>query len=153
MKTKKIAYFALSTLTLCVAIIGLTSTNNTNDDLAIKINPTNYTHKIIDFNDRAIDIEIVLMPVGIDSPNLIDNLLEVGQHRIAWDHLKAKFFQQIKASGMGLNRFALDLLDVENKDRKLTRGRNLRILLAKAARRSVSGILKRFFIVFKLDPD
>ena len=58
-----------------------------------------------------------------------------------------------QASGMGLNRFALDLLDVENKDRKLTRGRNLRILLAKAARRSVSGILKRFFIVFKLDPD
>ena len=51
MKTKKIAYFALSTITLCVAIIGLTYTNNTNDDLAIKINPTNYVHKSIDFND------------------------------------------------------------------------------------------------------
>lgn len=51
MKTKKIAYFALSTITLCVAIIGLTYTNNTNDDLAIKINPTNYTHKSIDFNE------------------------------------------------------------------------------------------------------
>lgn len=51
MKTKKIAYFALSTITLCVAIIGLTYTNNTNDDLAIKINPTNYTHKILDFNE------------------------------------------------------------------------------------------------------
>ena len=51
MKTKKIAYFALSTLTLCVAIIGLTYTNNTNDDLAIKINPTNYAHKSIGFNE------------------------------------------------------------------------------------------------------
>lgn len=51
MKTKKIGYLALSTITLCVAIIGLTSTNNTNDDLAIKINPTNYTHKSIDFNE------------------------------------------------------------------------------------------------------
>ena len=51
MKTKKIAYFALSTLTLCVAIIGLTYTNNTNDDLAIKINPTNYAHKSIGFNN------------------------------------------------------------------------------------------------------
>ena len=51
MKTKKIAYFALSTITLCVAIIGLTYTNNTNDDLAIKINPTNYAHKSIGFNN------------------------------------------------------------------------------------------------------
>ena len=51
MKTKKIAYFALSTLTLCVAIIGLTYTNNTNDDLAIQINPTNYAHKSIGFNE------------------------------------------------------------------------------------------------------
>lgn len=51
MKTKKIAYFALSTLTLCVAIIGLTYTNNTNDDLAIQINPTNYVHKSIGFNE------------------------------------------------------------------------------------------------------
>lgn len=51
MKTKKIAYFALSTLTLCVAIIGLTYTNNTNDDLAIQINPTNYVHKSISFNE------------------------------------------------------------------------------------------------------
>ena len=51
MKAKKIAYFALSTITLCVATIGLTYTNNTNDDLAIKINPTNYTHKILDFNE------------------------------------------------------------------------------------------------------
>lgn len=51
MKTKKIAYFALSTLTLCVAIIGLTYTNNTNDDLAIQINPTNYVHKSIGFNN------------------------------------------------------------------------------------------------------
>lgn len=51
MKTKKIAYFALSTITLCVAIIGLTYTNNTNDDLAIKINPTNYVHKSIGFNE------------------------------------------------------------------------------------------------------
>ena len=51
MKTKKIAYFALSTITLCVAIIGLTYTNNTNDDLAIQINPTNYVHKSISFNE------------------------------------------------------------------------------------------------------
>lgn len=51
MKTKKIAYFALSTITLCVAIIGLTYTNNTDDDLAIKINPTNYAHKSIGFNE------------------------------------------------------------------------------------------------------
>lgn len=51
MKTKKIAYFALSTLTLCVAIIGLTYNNNTNDDLAIQINPTNYAHKSIGFNE------------------------------------------------------------------------------------------------------
>ena len=51
MKTKKIAYFALSTITLCVAIIGLTYTNNTNDDLAIQINPTNYVHKSIGFNE------------------------------------------------------------------------------------------------------
>lgn len=51
MKTKKIAYFALSTITLCVAIIGLTYTNNTNDDLAIKIYPTNYVHKSIGFNN------------------------------------------------------------------------------------------------------
>ena len=53
MKTKKIAYFALSTITLCAAIIGITSSNHSVDsnDLAIKINPTNYVHKSIDFND------------------------------------------------------------------------------------------------------
>lgn len=52
MKTKKIAYFALSTITLCAAIIGITSSNHSADsnDLAIKINPTNYVHKSIDFN-------------------------------------------------------------------------------------------------------
>ena len=99
--------------------------------------------KMVDLDDRTIHIEIELGAILADLVDLRNGILDVVDDVVPGRDGQTEALEIIQTFGVGRQRVATDLLDIEDEDGKTAAPGDLGILLAQRARRCVAGVFER----------
>ena len=99
--------------------------------------------KVVDLDDRAVDIKIQLSARLAHPDDLRLNVLQIGQKRIARRDRESQLFQIIQRLHVGCKRQIGAVLDVKAEDRKPSLPRDLTVQLTQRAGRGIARIGER----------
>lgn len=109
--------------------------------------------KVVDLDDRAVDVEGELVAVFADPPDLRDRVGNVGERLIGGDHLEAERRQVVERLLVAGEGLPLDPLDVEDEDIQPPLRGDAAVLLPQGARRRVARVFEGLLLVFELPGD